>query len=81
MEKWYRAQFADVEEVAVERCTDKFIILPSGRKDAIDSDWKWYRRDREEAKAAMVAEYERSLAETRKIIDWEEARLAKAKAA
>lgn len=58
MEVWYQSKFGKIQEVTVVRSTEKFVVLPNGRREAIDTDWCWYRRDREQAKAAMVAAYQ-----------------------
>ncbi len=55
---WYKASFGEIEEVEIVSNTEKFVTLKSGRKNAISTDWFWYRRSREEVKAAMVSKYE-----------------------
>lgn len=61
METWYRAAFGKIGEVEILRSTHNFVVFPNGRKEAIDSEWQWYRRDRDQAKAAMVEQYEKNV--------------------
>lgn len=58
METWYRASFGIVEEVLVERVTEHCVILPNQQIFPKDSNWRWFRQSRDEAKAVMVEHYE-----------------------
>lgn len=78
MEKWYLAKFCEIKEIEIERATDKFVILTSGRRGAIDSNWMWYRRDREQAKMAMIAKYEKERDKAKRELDRYERIIAEA---
>ena len=76
--KFYRARFNEIVEVEVEKETDKFVVLEGGRSEAKDSDWQWYRREREQAKIAQIARREHQRDVAKKQLEYAEAQLAKA---
>ena len=78
MEVWYRARFGEIEEVAVEKSTEKTVVLGSGRSARIDTDWQWYRKEREQVKLAMVAQYQEEANDFRKKLAYAEEKVAKA---
>ena len=58
MATWYVATFGEIEPVEILKHSEKFVTLVNGRRSAISTDQAWYRPEREQAKAAMVAQYE-----------------------
>ena len=76
--KWYQAHFGQIEEIEVVKVTGKTVTLSTGSKRRLDSQWEWYRPEREQAKAAMIIEYERERNRAREILESCEEQLAKA---
>lgn len=81
MAMWYKAQFGKIHGVEVVRETDKFVVLADGSRESKDSDWHWCRPTREEAKAAMVRQYEHDRDGTKASLEAAERRLAAAREA
>lgn len=68
--KWYVAEYGMIREVEIAKATGKSVVFAHGNRAAIDSDWRWYRPTREEAKAAMVEHYKSEVMESASRLDF-----------
>ena len=75
---WYKAVFGRIEEVEVVRETEKFIVLSNGRREAINTDWYWYRKDREQAKQAMIEDAEKERDKVLRNLEFAEQKISEA---
>lgn len=73
---WFEACFEDIKEVNVERETGKYVII-KGRREAKDSDWRWYCKTREEAKQKLVESAQQNVAKHRTQLEYAEQKLFK----
>lgn len=78
---WYEAKFSTIKPIQVERATPRFVTLADGTKSAVESDWRWIRKTHADAKAAMIAQYQRDVEVARKRLEEAEFRLDRAEAA
>ena len=60
-ETWYRACWGNIEPFEIEKETDKQLILVGARRVNKTSGDRWYARTFDEAKAMMVAEYQKDV--------------------
>lgn len=64
-EMWYVGmKWGTIEELWVEKETDKFVVTKNGRREGKDYDWRWIRRDRPEAVRMVVLNMEAKLKKT-----------------
>lgn len=69
MKIWYEALFGEIRKVEIERETNKFVILQMNkRRDAKDSDWRWFRPTFEEAKQCLVDQKTKEIAIARQTL-------------
>lgn len=75
---WYRARFGEIKPVSVEKSTKMYIVLSSGRRELLDSNWTWYRPSVQEVKQAMIDYHKGEVAKAKQQVTYEEERLSKA---
>lgn len=75
---WYEAKFGEIKPFEVVKVSDKQVTTPDGRRHAKDSDWVWYRPTVEEARAAMVKQYEQEFEQASRRLENARERLEKA---